>query len=98
MVIRNGYVSRIADNVNDALVARIETIMGSNDARSRHAGKIPLRQHLRGRTHPINIAPVRGGFGESQVGYEKTGPGISRFWVGNKKRVIGKNEEVAPRL
>src|ERR1700733_3474590 len=97
MVLRNSHVSWIAKNIDHALVARIETIVGSNDAWSWHFRKIPLGHHRRIRDQPINVAPIRNRFRECQVGDEKTSPGISRFRVGNKKCIIRDNEEVTPR-
>ena len=79
VVLRNDDVARVANDVDDARITRIEALMALDNARPRHADEIPFRGTGWIGNQSIDVRPGGGLVRESQVGQEKPGPGVAGF-------------------
>ena len=94
MKFREHHVARIANDVNQLFISRIEILMALDIARPGHVFEMPLRQSFRVRDQLVKVGEVGLLLGKNQIGDEKPRPGIARLGIGNKKHVVGKNPEV----
>ena len=95
VILRDDHVARIANDIDDARIARIEALMALDDARPRHAVEVSLRGASRIGNQSIDVGPGRGLIRESQIGEKKASPGVAGFRKRNQKNVVRKNEQAA---
>jgi hypothetical protein len=96
VILGESDIPRVTHNVDDSRIARIEVLVALQYTGSRHARKMPLGERFRVRGQLVDIGKVGMFLRIHEVRYQEPSPGITRFRVGNKKRVIGKNDEVTP--
>ena len=79
VVLRDDDVARVANDVDDARIARIEALMALDNPRPRHPVEIFLARAGRIGNQAIDVRPGGGLVRKSQVGQKKAGPGVAGF-------------------
>ena len=98
VVLGEHHVAGIANNVDYLLVAGVKVLMAFENAGTRKEVEMPFGKRFRVRDQFIDVGKVGVPRWIHQICDQEPGPGIAGFRVGNKKRIIGKNVEVTPRM
>src|SRR5258708_8596056 len=97
VILRKSNVSRVPNDVDDLLIARVEGIVGSDDARPRHPFEMALGHDFWRRNQAINGAPVRVLIRIEQVCDQETSPRVACFRIGDEKDVARKDGKFVAR-
>src|SRR6185437_718806 len=89
LIVRERHVPGVTHDVDDLGIAMIEVLMALQDPRTRYALQCAARQGSRVGNETVDVRETDLDFRMQQVRDQKTGPSISRTWVGNEECVIG---------
>lgn len=95
IVIRNHHVARIADDVYQLLVPRIEVLVSLYEAWPGNAVKLAVRDVDNIRNQIIDIQETDLFFRKQQIRDQKPCPRIARSGIGNQETIIRENVEIA---
>jgi hypothetical protein len=95
VVIGNGDITGIADDVNHAVVARIETLMALDNPRPRQVAHFPVGMNVHIRKEPFQIGKRYWLVLMDQIPHKKACPGISRSGIRRKEDIVRIHGDVA---
>src|SRR5947209_13111248 len=93
MVVRDGDIARVADNINHFSVPRVEALMTFQNAGARHAAENPVGKQ-------VYFGDARFYIGErdrliiDQVTDQKASPGVTGSRIRYEKNIVGKNGQI----
>ena len=96
VVIGEHDIPRVADDVNDSPVAMIKIVVSLNDARARCAFECSIGLVRGVGNEPLDVGEPYLRIRVKQIGYQESGPEVSRARIRDHERVIRIDAEIAP--
>src|SRR5205807_1942025 len=93
MVVRDGYIAWVADNINYFFVPRVEALMAFQNARAPHAAEMPVGKQVYFGNSGFYIGE-RDRLIVNQVTDEKPRPGVTGSWIRHEKNIVGEDGQI----
>src|SRR5215470_9755843 len=88
MKVGHGDIARIADDVDEPLVTKVDVFMALNHARPWNRSQKLARHSMNIGNQGLDIGEAHGLIRVEQICNQEASPGVPRAWVGNDEGVV----------